>query len=238
MPRSPLGGQGMNIGIQDAFNLAWKLSLVIKNAGNPELLDSFEAERRPVDEAVIRQTDRGTRLISLHGSVTRFIRDHMISLVAALPGFEERLGEALSGIAVNYRRSPIVEEHGAGMAGPAAGERAPDAPLAATHGTSLRLYDLFAEHRHALLLLGNPAGTMQAALPRSIDGHIAVHPISAPGTSGGSLIDCEGIVAQRYGTAPAVYLIRPDGYVGFRSEWNAAPTHLPGYLARLFQTAS
>jgi 2-polyprenyl-6-methoxyphenol hydroxylase-like FAD-dependent oxidoreductase len=239
---SPLGGQGMNMGIQDAFNLAWKLGLVIKNAGNPQLLDSCEAERKPVDEAVIRQTDRGTRLISLHGQVTRFIRDHMISLVARLPGFEERLGEAISGIAVDYRRSPIVEEHGAGMAGPAAGERAPDAPLSKADGAaSLRLYDLFAEHRHTLLLLGNPTSAMPASLPPGLDSHIAVHRISAPGipdrTSSGSLIDCEGIVAQRYGTLPAVYLIRPDGYIGFRCEWNGAATHLPRYLARVFQTA-
>ena len=58
---SPVGGQGMNMGIQDAFNLAWKLSLVLRNGGDPQLLDSYQAERKPVDEAVIRQTDRGTR---------------------------------------------------------------------------------------------------------------------------------------------------------------------------------
>ena len=73
---SPVGGQGMNMGIQDSFNLAWKLSLVLRSGGNAQLLDSYEAERKPVDEAVIRQTDRGTRLISLHGSVARFVRDH------------------------------------------------------------------------------------------------------------------------------------------------------------------
>ena len=65
---SPVGGQGMNMGIQDAYNLAWKLSLVLRSAGNPQLLDSYEAERKPVDEAVIRQTDRATRLVSLHGT--------------------------------------------------------------------------------------------------------------------------------------------------------------------------
>jgi hypothetical protein len=89
----------MNMGIQDAFNLAWKLSLVLRNGGNPQLLDSYEAERKPVDEAVIRQTDRATRLISLHGSVTRFVRDHLMSLLTRIPTVEERLGEGLSGIA-------------------------------------------------------------------------------------------------------------------------------------------
>jgi 2-polyprenyl-6-methoxyphenol hydroxylase-like FAD-dependent oxidoreductase len=101
---SPVGGQGMNMGIQDAFNLAWKLSLVLRHGGNPRLLDSYEAERKPVDEAVIRQTDRATRLVSLHGTVVRFIRDHMMSLVTQIPAVAERLGEGLSGLAVNYRR--------------------------------------------------------------------------------------------------------------------------------------
>jgi 2-polyprenyl-6-methoxyphenol hydroxylase-like FAD-dependent oxidoreductase len=100
---SPVGGQGMNMGIQDAYNLAWKLSLVLRSAGNPQLLDSYEAERKPVDEAVIRQTDRATRLVSLHGTTARFIRDHMMSLLTQIPAVAEKLGEGLSGLAINYR---------------------------------------------------------------------------------------------------------------------------------------
>ncbi len=78
---------------------------------------------------MIRLTDRATRLASLHGPVTRFLRDHMMSWVARFPGFDEKLGEAISGIAVNYRHSPIVEEDAGGLPGPGAGDRAPDAPL-------------------------------------------------------------------------------------------------------------
>jgi 2-polyprenyl-6-methoxyphenol hydroxylase-like FAD-dependent oxidoreductase len=235
---SPVGGQGMNMGIQDAFNLAWKLSLVIGKYGDPKLLDSYEAERKPVDEAVIRQTDRATRLVSLHGTVTRFVRDHMMSLLTRVPGFEERMGEAISGIAVNYRHSTIVEDHGAGAAGPAAGDRAPDAPLvAAAGGASRRLYELFAEHRHLLLLLGDPAEGRPPALPRYPERVFAAYQIVPPGTSGGDYVDRDGIVAQRYGSAPAAYLIRPDGYVGFRGDRRAVSTHLPHYLGTLFSSA-
>jgi 2-polyprenyl-6-methoxyphenol hydroxylase-like FAD-dependent oxidoreductase len=85
---SPVGGQGMNMGIQDAFNLGWNLNLIIRNGAGPQLLDSYEAERKPVDEAVIRQTDRGTRLISMHGSVVRFVRDHLMSLLTRIPVVE------------------------------------------------------------------------------------------------------------------------------------------------------
>jgi len=235
---SPVGGQGMNMGVQDAFNLAWKLSLVIRNVSDPKLLDSYETERKPIDEAVIRQTDRATRLVSLHGTFTRFIRDHMMALLIRLPGFEERLGEGISGIAINYRRSAIVEDHRSATAGPAAGDRAPDAPLVATKGgASRRLYQLFAEHRHVLLLLGDPAEGMAAPLLRYPESVLAVSRIVPPGSAGGDYVDRDGIVVQRYGSSPAAYLIRPDGYVGFRGDRDTVTTHLPHYLAELFSAA-
>ena len=236
---SPIGGQGMNMGIQDAFNLAWKLSLVIRNAASLQLLDSYEAERKPIDEAVIRQTDRATRLVSLHGTVTRFIRDHMMSWVAQLPGFEHRLGGAISGIAVNYRHSPMVEECSAGLPGPAAGDRMPDARLIkADGGADLRLYDLVAEHRHVLLLLGGASETSPGALPDRREGSLATYRITAPGmAAAGDLIDDEGMIAAEVGSTPAAYLIRPDGYVGFRCGASELSARLPRYLARLFGSA-
>jgi hypothetical protein len=235
---SPVGGQGMNMGIQDAFNLAWKLSLVLRNGGNPQLLDGYEAERKPVDEAVIRQTDRGTRLVSLHGSLTRFIRDHLMGLLAQIPAVAEKLGEGLSGLGFDYRHSPIVKEHGAGMAGPAAGVRAPDAPLvAAKGGAPLRLYDLSAEHRHVLMLLGDGPEAAAPTLPRLPEAVFTAYRVVPPGTEGGDYVDREGVVAKRYGSAAAAYLIRPDGYVGFRGDWRAVSANLPRYLAKLSSSA-
>jgi 4,5-epoxidase len=235
---SPVGGQGMNMGIQDAFNLGWKLSLVLRNGANPQLLDSYEAERKPVDEAVIRQTDRATRVVSLHGTVARFIRDHMMSLLTQIPAVAETLGEGLSGLAINYRHSPIIEEHAAGRAGPAAGDRAPDAPLVAAKGqASLRLYNLFAEHRHILLLLGNDPEALPPTMPRFPDSVFAVYRIVPPGTSGGDYVDREGVVAKRYGSTPIAYLIRPDGYVGFRCDQRTLSENLSHYLAKLFSPA-
>jgi 2-polyprenyl-6-methoxyphenol hydroxylase-like FAD-dependent oxidoreductase len=232
---SPVGGQGMNMGIQDSFNLAWKLSLVLRRGGNPQLLDSYEAERKPVDEAVIRQTDRATRLVSLHGTTARFIRDHMMSLLTQIPAVAEKLGEGLSGLAINYRRSPIIEEHSAGKAGSAAGDRAPDAPLfAAKDRTSVRLYDLFAEHRHVLLLLGDSRESLPATMYRYPDNVFAVCRVVPPGISGGDYVDRESVVAKRYGSTPMAYLIRPDGYVGFRCDQRTLSENLPRYLAKLF----
>ncbi len=236
---SPVGGQGMNIGLRDAFDLAWKLSLVISDAAAPKLLDSYEAERKPIDEAVIQQTDRATRLVSLHGSVTRFVRDHLMSLLTRLPAVEERIGEAVSGIAVDYRDSPIVEDHPTGTTGPHAGDRAPDAVVSkANGGAKLRLYDLVAEHRHLLLLTEDDSEALPV-LALDIPEHpIAAYRISASGIQGSELIDCEGEVTARYGSASAAYLIRPDGYVAFRCRRSEVSERLPRYLAKVFGPAS
>ena len=136
----------------------------------------------------------------------------------------------ISGIAVDYRHSPIVEDHLGGSTGPAAGDRAPDAPLVrASDGGSLRLYDLFAEHRHTLLLLGGGPGELPDAIFPDMPRRFTVHRISG---SGDELIDREGIVAQRYGSTAAAYLIRPDGYVGLRCGRNELAEALPRYFAR------
>ena len=230
---SPIGGQGMNMGIHDAFNLGWKLSSVLRNGDNPLLLDSYEAERKPIDEAVIRQTDRATRLVSLHGPVSRFLRDHLMSLVTRIPAVADKLGDTISGLAVDYRHSPIVEDHARGMSGPVAGDRAPDAPLVkASNGTSLRLYDLFAQHRHTLLLLGEGPEDTLGRPPPDMARHLTVHHISGSGT-GAELVDREGVAAAGYGSIPAVYAIRPDGYIGFRAGPGEVSTRLPRYLAKI-----
>jgi len=125
------------------------------------------------------------------------------------------------------------------MARPAAGDRAPDAPLvAAKGGASLRLYDLFAEHRHVLLLLGDGPEATPPTLPRFPESVFAAHRVAPPGTSGGDYVDREGVIAQRYGSTPTAYLIRPDGYVGFRCDRRTVSENLPHYFAKLFSTAS
>ncbi|MBV8089701.1 MAG: FAD-dependent monooxygenase [Alphaproteobacteria bacterium] len=232
---SPVGGQGMNMGIQDAFNLAWKLSRVIRGVADPILLDSYEAERKPIDEAVIRQTDRATRLVAPHGGAVRFLRDHMMSLLTRLPAVERRIGPALAGIAVDYRNSPIVEERAGGLAEVLAGDRAPDVPLARAEGGSvLQLYDLLAERRPVLLDIGDPSERWP-----SVPGlhSIPLYHVAPTDSRQGALVDCDGEVAAHFGTAPAAYLIRPDGYVGFHCRRRDVAAALPRYVSRYFSQA-
>jgi 2-polyprenyl-6-methoxyphenol hydroxylase-like FAD-dependent oxidoreductase len=224
---SPVGGQGMNMGIQDAFNLAWKLSRVVRDAADQELLDSYEAERKPIDEAVIRQTDRATRLVAPHSAVISFLRNQMLSLLTRLPPVERQIGPVLAGIATNYRNSPIVEEHADGLAEIAAGDRVPDVPLTGAGTGSAQLYDLLADHRPVLLDAGDdtsepwPSDLLLRDMP--------LYRVNA---------DRDDEIVAHFGSAPAAYLIRPDGYVGFHCRRGDVANELPGYLARYFPEAA
>src|SRR2546425_334490 len=143
----------MNAGIQDAFNLAWKLGLVASKFAHADLLDSYESERMPIDLSIIRWTDRGTRLLFSRGSTAHTFLRQLLSNLTRFDFVRQRITRAASQIATNYRGSSIVEEHTL-AAGPRAGDRAPDATVqVAATGASIRLFDLFGEGRHALLLL-------------------------------------------------------------------------------------
>ena len=169
---SPVGGQGMNTGIQDAHNLAWKLALVIKGAAGPSLLDSFQAERHPVAEQVLRTTDTMTRIATVRNPLARALRDFLMPVLASQGFVQKRFARSLAELAVNYHRSPIVaqirprlrdavRQPGLGAkawwafsTGPRPGDWAPDAaPLVAGERTGLRLNQVLDPVRHNLMLL-------------------------------------------------------------------------------------
>ena len=85
---SPVGGQGMNTGLQDAYNLAWKLALVIQNKAPTALLDSYEAEREPISKFLLTSTGWATRAVTIRNPVLKQIRNHLASFATnfnALP---------------------------------------------------------------------------------------------------------------------------------------------------------
>jgi hypothetical protein len=161
------------------------------------------------------------------------VRDHVLSLASRLPPVADRFGEAIAGLAGNYRGSPIVEDHAATAAGPRAGELAPDVALGAGEGgAATSLYRLVAQHRHLLLLVGD-AGAPPPLPPDLTRYPIAVRRVAAAGAVAGALVDHTGVVAARYGSSRLAYLIRPDGYVAFRSRLDGLADRLPRYLARV-----
>ncbi len=109
---SPFGGQGMNTGLQDVWNLAWKLDLVIRGYGNERLLDSYGAERLPVIKKVIDATHLLTRAMGTPSNFAQAMRDAVIPMVSRLAPFQHVFVQRLSQLGISYRGSPIVEGAG------------------------------------------------------------------------------------------------------------------------------
>ena len=131
----------MNTGIQDACNLAWKLALVATGRGRPELLDTYQSERHPIGEALLRTTTGFTQIVLWRNPAAEAVRDRVASILTCFDAVQDRIRMAGSELGIHYRGSPIVQDdaaHGLGgmlfgwlHAGPHAGDRAPD-------GTALR----------------------------------------------------------------------------------------------------
>jgi hypothetical protein len=250
---SPSGGQGMNTGIQDAYNLGWKLALVVRGSAPEALLDTYEAERLPVARHVLKETNTNQQVGIAHSWTAEFLRNHVILPVLSVPAVRHRLVEFVlkrgSELDVNYRSSPLSEQHGRFGSGPRAGDRAPDGQLQDTAGSATTLFALFRTPQFRLLLFeghDTPKGSAELAQigQRLYD-------------AGGGLIRCCLIVGvqdetkatadyltvlrdpdhgthKTYGAgASCLYLIRPDGYVGFRSHL-AGEQQLSDYVRRHF----
>jgi 2-polyprenyl-6-methoxyphenol hydroxylase-like FAD-dependent oxidoreductase len=238
---SPAGGQGMNTGIQDAFNLAWKIALVVSGRAAAQLLASYNIEREPVARGVLNLTDRITRMATVRNPVIQTVRNILLPVVSGVDFFEEKIADRLAELAVNYRHSPIVENHGSGR--PRAGDRAPDAELRDENGRARRLFELFREPRHVLLLfLGSSINerkeleALRGEFDDSLGDFVRLYcivrgcNIAAPG----DLLDISGTMHALYQTlAGGIVLVRPDGYIAFRSNGFDSDLLLK-YLERIF----
>jgi 2-polyprenyl-6-methoxyphenol hydroxylase-like FAD-dependent oxidoreductase len=109
---SPFGGQGMNTGLQDAWNLVWKLDLAVRGHGTEALLDSYSAERCPIIKQVIHLTDVMTRALGAPSKIAQAVRNAIIPVVGHLPLFEHFFTDQLSELGINYKGSPIVDGGG------------------------------------------------------------------------------------------------------------------------------
>jgi 2-polyprenyl-6-methoxyphenol hydroxylase-like FAD-dependent oxidoreductase len=209
----PAGGLGMNTGMQDAYNLGWKLAHVLRGAP-PELLDTYEAERRPVAADVL---------------------DHSATLTARGPSniVPERGQADTSQLRVRYPDSPLNAGDSDDGVGP--GDRAPDGWLRDTHGDDLRLFDVFRGPHLTALAFGPRSGNVVAALRARYPGLVrgAVLSTDDGDLPEGHVRDPAGSVRRTYGVASdTLFVIRPDGYVGFRGD-DVHEQRAVDYLARL-----
>jgi 3-(3-hydroxy-phenyl)propionate hydroxylase len=188
---SPVGGQGLNTGVQDAVNLGWKLALVIHGTAPESLLDTYQAERHPVAARVLRNTMAQVALMRVDDRIEA-LRD-TVSELLSMDEPRQRFAAMMSGLDIHY---DLGEGH------PLLGRRMPDLDLV-TPGGPLRVFTLLHDARPVLLKLGEPGGfdiSPWADRVSAIDAEYA----------GQWELPALGQVA-----APAVVLIRPDGYVAW-----------------------
>ncbi|MEV4538590.1 FAD-dependent oxidoreductase [Asanoa sp. NPDC049518] len=227
----PAGGQGMNTGIQDSWNLGWKLALAVNGDAAPALLDSYEAERRPAGKAIV---DRAVKIaftdeMDMDDEREQFLLEMQMTL--------------------SYAGSPLVGAHGDGFdGGPQPGDRAPDAHDLRRFGVGhpTRLFELTRGTAHTLLVHADGATPQEEyagfeKLAEKVRGFVNIYVLASPdaavpeGLDVPVLRDASGTFRAAYGLrGTGAYLIRPDGHVGFRSSPVAAEAldaHLSGIFA-------
>ncbi|OBJ53423.1 FAD-dependent monooxygenase [Mycobacterium sp. 1423905.2] len=189
---SPVGAQGLNTGIGDAENLAWKLALVVSGRAHETLLDSYEAERRPVAAKVLSHTADVTDILAGGKLMRRLIRDHVMVPMLSRRWVQRRIADTASQLSVSYRSGPLgctrrLHAFRRSAPGLRPGDRVPDTEFPSEKGDMVRLFTLL--------------GPGWALLGRDALGEVAKTRL--------------GDVAVLPGGDDAL-LVRPDGHLAWR----------------------
>jgi 6-methylpretetramide 4-monooxygenase / 4-hydroxy-6-methylpretetramide 12a-monooxygenase len=207
---SPFGGEGLNAGLHDGYDLAWKLALVLRGRARRSLLDHYAAEREIADRHVLEVSDRVHTSIVTVADAARQRREVRAAVVDPIAAAMERNARAM--IDVDYAGSPLVADYGVGVAGPHPGQRWPD-------------WTRFASASHQVLIFGSPA---DSALVTRLGGRwsglvqVSHNPSVDPARAG---LPTGGVI-----------MLRPDGHIGFRhpsagaDALTALDRHLSSYL--------
>lgn len=262
---SPAGGQGMNMGMQDAYNLAWKLALYHRGEGSEALLSSYEDERHEVAAETLAWTDTATRgglfNFGIQNNVVVGLRNQLAGFVTSLGVVRERASRIMTMIDVAYPHSPICAEDHASLLranivteldderpslrswasfarGPAPGQRAPDAHVDPRDPESARIHEQLHGTAHTLLLFDGAAATQEGyaklrdiatqvearfgarVTTRIVTPHAEIPPALADiGELATLVLDPAGAYHDAYAAqTECLYLIRPDGYIGYRNQ--------------------
>ena len=260
---SPAGGQGLNTGVQDAYNLGWKLALVLQGKVRASLLQTYEEERRPVAEGVLRTSETGNRLFFSTNPVMAFFRQFVFLPLLCRPRVSAALLLKTAQLDLNYRGACLAREETpqkrgvlrrlTGRRGPHAGDRAPDARVRDAHtGAPTSLFDAFRGPHWTLLVFEgrtrHAANMRFAAIMErvvatcgpDVQSHLVLSsPTAATGEPCAAVsvhLDAWGEAHKLYGARSAtLVLVRPDGYIGFCG--GTATDGLFAYLNGVFSAA-
>jgi len=259
--QSPLGAQGMNTGLADAFNLSWKLAFYLKGFGQGALLDSYEQERRPVAEKMLYGVDMLSRASLVKLPMLRRSRDSLLKLAGSRRNISSRLLRTASQLNVHYRNSPLVTygpeaDVGWRHQGPLPGDRLPDAALKSVRTGHLhQLHGLLRKPVHHLLLQLSESPehnerlvmyALSERLGQEYRESVHLTVIAARATAdddvpreGTTRIwrDHEGEFASAFGDKGRLWLMRPDGHLAYRAPVSNADDLL-GYLRRVVGKAN
>ena len=199
---SPAGGQGMNTGMQDAFNLAWKLALVCRGEAHEQVLASYSSERGAVAETVIKESGRLTKVAMLSGHFEQAARNFIARHLFGLRSVRSAAAGILSELAIAYDGGPLNGGHARGLNGPLPG-----------HRLSPRGRDLIgAGPTPRFALFADESSAASAAI---IERHANL---------------LEGAVRPAV-AAGGIWLVRPDGYVAMSAsagDWRSVGDYLDG----------
>jgi hypothetical protein len=221
---APAGGQGMNLSVGDAWNLAWKLGAVVRGVAKEPLLDSYEAERHVVAMKVVKGADRGFDMEAATGWLQRRINVHvlpyLVKFFASTGPARKRIFTLFSQLWIAYRDGPLVGSSGRRPNAARPGDRAPFAALAEGGST----HDLIRGVDHHAFVFGD--GEDRAAVASALDEfavRVRVHQLTDTAAREAYDVRSTGVV-----------LIRPDGHVAFRAE-PIEPGALSAYMARIYR---
>jgi 2-polyprenyl-6-methoxyphenol hydroxylase-like FAD-dependent oxidoreductase len=211
---SPVGGQGMNTGIGDAVNLAWKLAATLQQRGDDRILETYEPERIGFARRLVATTDRAFTAVTSSSAPARAVRMHVVPILlsplAALPAFRRVAFRTVSQTSINYRGSPLSKGHAGNIHG---GDRLPWVPFESSPcGDNFIPLTSLAWQVH---VYGCARPEIRALC---VERQVALHEF-------GWQASMERAGLQRDG----LYLVRPDGYIGLAAPAQSSAT-LAAYL--------
>ncbi|MGI5214384.1 FAD-dependent monooxygenase [Plantactinospora sp. CA-290183] len=192
---SPTGGQGMNTGLGDAENLAFKLALVAAGRASEQLLDSYEVERRPVAEAVVGAVGGVDKVLGSRNQMLLFVRDRIVLPLVNRPAVQRRIWQRASQLSISYHSGPLVPRPNRRYGTLRCGDRVPDLPCQRMDDTKTRLH---AELRGHWVVLNGRNGLAELAQQRL----------------GANLVSELYIADDEH-----ALVVRPDGHLG----WHGHP---------------
>ncbi len=233
---SPIGGQGLNTGLQDAYNLSWKIAHVVNLGGSDALLESYQEERRPVAETVLIKTSQQMRMLNMKNPLLRVLRNALVPRIAMSRGFQLKVMGQAAGFQVSYRPSRLTARNDSTKTlAPTAGLRMLDGALSDRQGENRRVFELMKGTHYSLLLFdgaGSSAETLllrQSSQLHKLHGHkkdflqtyriVTTPDQPATNTVGVELFHDNGAALHRMLDANngGLFLVRPDGYIALKA---------------------